>query len=419
MKRYANIIRVSFVVNFGLLLIISTIKNVSANGFYIRPPFNGTYVLTAYFDHSDPYYLNDNEVVIYTGESVTDCNPHCYQGHSGYDWGMGEGTPILAAADGIVKELTPGNDPGTYGNSIILEHSNGYHTLYAHLRETNPFNVQEDQPVEAGDVIGWSGDSGSPDSYHLHFGVYRGLFSRANYNESNVTDPFGWQGSLPDPLINYPSTEQGHTASCLWRSHDNDPISCADVVIEDGSVGFRTTGVWQESEIGHGYHMYFRNNDNNYDLAEWSHIPIKFPGIYKVYAWIPWYYATSTNATYSIWTADGWAYPAINQYLYSDEWVLLGTYRMNIDQPENNGVVLFIDTGETPGTVEIGVDAIKFRSYAVFLPLVMYTETTQPTATPTPVTPTNTPTPSRTPTITPTPPLPTRTPHWTWTVSNK
>lgn len=103
----------------------------AAGGVPLRPPFDGTYRLTSFFDHNYPNYGHDNEVTIYTGESVANCSPHCYEGHPGVDWSMGTGTPILATADGTVQVVFS-SDSG-YGWRIVLEHGNGYRTLYAHF----------------------------------------------------------------------------------------------------------------------------------------------------------------------------------------------------------------------------------------------------------------------------------------------
>ena len=54
----------------------------------LRVPFDGTYRLTSYFDHTTPDFTPDSDVTIYTGESVASCSPYCYHGHNGIDWAM-------------------------------------------------------------------------------------------------------------------------------------------------------------------------------------------------------------------------------------------------------------------------------------------------------------------------------------------
>ena len=85
------------------------------------------------------------------------------------------GTPVYAAADGIVTVIT--NDNGWnsgYGNHIRIQHPNGSLTLYAHL---SVVNVKVGQSVTQGQVIGAIGNTGNvtgPTGCHLHFEV-RGM----------------------------------------------------------------------------------------------------------------------------------------------------------------------------------------------------------------------------------------------------
>jgi len=85
-----------------------------------------------------------------------------------YHWGIDipypEGTPVVAAFDGIVRVSTFNN--GGYGNLIILRHDNRLETYYAHLsrRLVNPGQV-----IRAGDTIGLGGNTGRSKGSHLHF----------------------------------------------------------------------------------------------------------------------------------------------------------------------------------------------------------------------------------------------------------
>lgn len=86
--------------------------------------------------------------------------------HTGIDLGGPLGTPIVAAADGIVATA----DVSTvgYGNHVIIAHANGLLTLYGHL-ET--ILVQQGQAVKAGQVIGLLGSTGNSTGPHCHFEV--------------------------------------------------------------------------------------------------------------------------------------------------------------------------------------------------------------------------------------------------------
>lgn len=85
--------------------------------------------------------------------------------NSGVDISVKVGSDVTAVADGEVSILSfiPG-----YGNVLILNHYNGYRTVYAHLSD---INVVEAQKVREGEVIGKSGDSISGSL--LHFEVWK------------------------------------------------------------------------------------------------------------------------------------------------------------------------------------------------------------------------------------------------------
>lgn len=85
--------------------------------------------------------------------------------HSGIDFRAPPGTPVKAANRGSVrlaKELFYA------GNTVLIDHGAGVYTIYAHLSR---IGVGLDQPVEKGQVIGWSGQSGRVSGPHLHWGV--------------------------------------------------------------------------------------------------------------------------------------------------------------------------------------------------------------------------------------------------------
>ena len=57
---------------------------------------------------------------------------------------------------------------GDWGNLIVITHSYGYKTLYAHL---DGFNIKENQEVKKGDIIGYVGNTGLSAGPHLHYEV--------------------------------------------------------------------------------------------------------------------------------------------------------------------------------------------------------------------------------------------------------
>ena len=93
--------------------------------------------------------------------------------HSGIDIGAGYGDKIMAAASGTVIYVTEPyegcNKGGSgYGNYCIIDHGNGYSTLYGHARD---IYVSEGQWVNAGQSIGEVGSTGTSTGAHLHFEV--------------------------------------------------------------------------------------------------------------------------------------------------------------------------------------------------------------------------------------------------------
>jgi murein DD-endopeptidase MepM/ murein hydrolase activator NlpD len=85
--------------------------------------------------------------------------------HTGIDFGASAGTPIRAAADGVVVSAGP---LGGYGNATVIDHGNGLATLYGHQ---SSIAVSPGQRVSRGQVIGYVGCTGLCTGPHLHFEV--------------------------------------------------------------------------------------------------------------------------------------------------------------------------------------------------------------------------------------------------------
>lgn len=87
--------------------------------------------------------------------------------HQGIDIPAPTGTPIIAVKEGTVK--TAGRYGG-YGNCVIIDHENGYQTLYGHM---STITCNEGDKVNPGDVIGKIGSTGWSTGPHLHFGMLK------------------------------------------------------------------------------------------------------------------------------------------------------------------------------------------------------------------------------------------------------
>ena len=90
--------------------------------------------------------------------------------HTGIDLDWRNGTDIIAADGGTVVAASYGWGGG-YGNHIIIDHGNGYQTLYAHL---SVIAVNLGQNVSRGEHIGTMGTTGNSTGVHLHFEVRQG-----------------------------------------------------------------------------------------------------------------------------------------------------------------------------------------------------------------------------------------------------
>lgn len=96
--------------------------------------------------------------------------PNGYPGHVGVDYAVPTGTPVRAVADGTVKFAGNGANHSWMtwlaGNCILIQHSDGMHTGYAHLSSVA---VSAGTHVKQGQIIGYSGATGYVTGPHLHF----------------------------------------------------------------------------------------------------------------------------------------------------------------------------------------------------------------------------------------------------------
>jgi murein DD-endopeptidase MepM/ murein hydrolase activator NlpD len=90
---------------------------------------------------------------------------------------MPEGTPFAAVHDGVVVLA---EWQGGYGNAIVIQHGNGFETVYGHASQ---LLVKAGQQVKAGDIIGRVGNTGHSFGSHLHLEIHvNGV----------ATDPLPW-----------------------------------------------------------------------------------------------------------------------------------------------------------------------------------------------------------------------------------
>jgi murein DD-endopeptidase MepM/ murein hydrolase activator NlpD len=186
---------------------------------FLTPPYHGQTSIVSFFDHDSPNYLIDGVTIATTGaQAVPDSAHHRtdfpaywnssmrqyldYDGHNGYEYDLTY-QPVYAAAAGKVLfaalEYPDAPDHG-YGNMVMIDHHNGYVTLYGHFSK---LLVKVGQKVKRGQKIGISGTTGHSTGPHLHFTVF---------HNCTPTDPYGWSGVGEDPLVSY----RGETSIYLW-----------------------------------------------------------------------------------------------------------------------------------------------------------------------------------------------------------
>ena len=184
--------------------------------------------------------------------------------HTGIDIPAPTGTPVLAAGSGRViwagwglfkgsEDLT---DP--YGMAVAIKHDFGYQqenlfTVYGHLSRVD---VARGQQVQAGDVLGLSGETGKVTGAHLHFEIRigRNTFSGSRNPELWLAPPQGWgilagrvMGTAGADLVSTPVTIRSKDTGQNWIVNtygegaiNKDPYYRENLVIGDLPAGAYT-----------------------------------------------------------------------------------------------------------------------------------------------------------------------------------
>ncbi len=103
--------------------------------------------------------------------------------HGAIDYAASSGTPVYAAADGVVMSVK--NLTSSYGTHIVIQHANGLQTWYAH-GTSGSVSVSPGQTVKQGQQIMLSGNTGNSSGPHLHFEV-----RKSPYNYSYLAKKYG------------------------------------------------------------------------------------------------------------------------------------------------------------------------------------------------------------------------------------
>jgi murein DD-endopeptidase MepM/ murein hydrolase activator NlpD len=169
---------------------------------FLTRPYTTWHNINSVFDHCNPDYSTDGKVCRFDGsvgyksygtdpgfslgyaQTPGGIDYLYYDGHNGWDYALNY-EPVLAAADGVVRIAGTDSVNPCFGQTITVDHLNGYTTRYAHLSQ---IYVASGQSVTRGQLIAQSGNTGCSTGPHLHFGVYI-------TSSWTAIDPWGWSGA--------------------------------------------------------------------------------------------------------------------------------------------------------------------------------------------------------------------------------
>ena len=184
----------------------------------LEAPFAGGFPVMNYFDHAYPGAAEEGN-----GYQLAFCGEHVagfVDGHTGYDWAMPTGTPLVAALAGKVVWAgleqpffcaALGGEVAALVVQIRAAAPSGqvFVVGYAHL---DRIDVRVGDSVQAGAALGTAGSTGCSTEPHLHFDVWRRVDDGGG-GRFALVDPYGWQASAADPWEAHP---QGTTSEWLW-----------------------------------------------------------------------------------------------------------------------------------------------------------------------------------------------------------
>jgi murein DD-endopeptidase MepM/ murein hydrolase activator NlpD len=299
------------------------------------------YPLNSFFDHRYPIYnaepagdrlnfirLDGQEFFTPTvpvDPNKCDTGRTCYTGHDGIDYGIPEGVPVRAAADGKVRLRY--DDCGL----VVLQHERNGSVLYTEYMHMSAIFVNEGDDITSGQVIGEVGDvadnvfcsSGGP---HLHFGVR--LYFGPGTSNTNI-DPFGWWTGGEDPWETYSG---GYESRWLWWGDEaGDGHHTVDDTESQAQLLYPSN--WWHDENGYNGGAWWTyevtSEEASTNWAIWGTY-IETPGTYVIQAYWPASEEATRLAWYRIYTEqDGWIGSAwVDQAAHGGEWYTLGTLTM-------------------------------------------------------------------------------------------
>ena len=279
--------------------------------------------------------------------------------HDGYTWGgrfpaytsldfdiIGvANSDVLAGAPGVVSYMC---DDGTQVLIGVTTQGTTEKVGYLHLDKATVAGIANGTPISMGQRLGrmLNSDGGT---ITTACGTSAGTHLHVYLPSTSITI---------DGVV-FTSTNY-HYGEYLYSSQGS---SSTQVIVDDQSSGFTKygpTGYWWQASIGYASHLWstYVNGTVQSNYARWKP-SLPGAGNYTVYAYIPSNYATSQQAKYRIYHNGANNYSVVNQNIYSNVWVSLGTHYFSANGTEY--VELADATGEAASTSRmIGYDAIKF-----------------------------------------------------------
>ena len=323
---------------------------------FLRWPLKQPVPITSFFDHDTPFLRANGSLVSYWGRTEQYLS---YDGHTGWDLAAAPPEPALAAAAGAVIFAGNSDDGCGIAHAVILDHGNGYRTLYWHLYS---LSVEAGQQVTVGQQVGVVGSSGCATGPHLHFQV--------QYLGRDV-DPFGWcGGATPDPWAAYPG---GQVSVWLWADW---PSPCAPappdiIVVDNTSPGFASSGPWQTSPLGYNGGALLATSSLGGDSAPYALSPLESPAVavwqptlpragrYRVLAYVPYFLngqEDSRAMNYHVRFSGGEADVLVDATVLANQWADLGKYEFDPTQHPQ----VSIGSSDDEGNRSVWADAVAW-----------------------------------------------------------
>lgn len=310
---------------------------------FMGPTFNqpsNTFLkVNSFFDHDNPTYVSDGNILIFNGRWYSNANSsscllgvNCYAGHNGIDYSTGAGYPILAVANGTVDGYYYASD-----NSYLkINHGNGYRTVIYHM---DPPYMRLGDTVTKGQVIGLSGNLGFSTGPHLHLALQR-------ISDSRYLDPYGWWADGNDP----------------WNPGGNSWAWEGDLIADNREFQSQQfyRSFWNTDNAGYnGESQYTFSVKTSAASVNWGIWGTYIPAAdsYDVYAYWPQNAANTNSAQYKVFHAAGSSLVTVNQAADGNRWVKLGTYSFN----QGPAAVILTDLANDENK-RVYFDAIRWES---------------------------------------------------------